>query len=212
MGTIRMIDDHEKIKKLAKTLSLNERLILENQHIHKTLFSFIRWTQEEERETQNGLFIKTLELKPPQEKAFKLFRNWQVINTLGKLGIPKAVAKDSAKLYQSSGAFGILLIDNEADEAFITAGRLFQRLWLYATRLQLALQPVTALLYLGQRINAGDTEKFSHTHAQLITKANQTINTLFGITNEVPVMLFRVGSSEPPSAVSLKREPTIHYA
>lgn len=200
-----LLEDKEKIVSLARILSLNERLILENYYIHKGLFSYIRWTKQDEEKYRTGLYIKTLELKPLQEFAFKMFRKWPVIKLLGKLGIPKLVAKDSAKLYAASAGYGLIVVENESDQAFVLAGRMLQRIWLTITMLGLSLQPTVALLYLAQRINAGETKEFSSKQVDLIKDADTRIRQIFGLTKGVPVMLFRIGHSDPPSAKSLKR-------
>lgn len=205
----RLLEDQEKIKGLAKALCLNERLILENYHIHRGLFAFIRWTKEQEREKQNGLYIKTLELKLPQERAFKLFSHWPVINFLSKLGIPKLVARDSAKLYASTPAYGIILAQDASPETFVGVGRTVQRIWLAATKHGLSLQPTAGLLYLAQRVNDSDTKYFSQTQVREIKTADAKIREVFDVQGALPAMLFRLGYSEPPSAHSLKRAPVI---
>jgi hypothetical protein len=61
------------------------------------LFHTIRSSKEEEQEKKDGLYIKTLELKVPQQKAFKLFRNWKLLSFLNKLGVSKMLPKESSK-------------------------------------------------------------------------------------------------------------------
>lgn len=203
------IEDRNKIIELGNILSLNERLVLENYYIHQGLFSYIRWTKEEELQHQTGLYIKTLELKPPQESAFKLFRKWRVINFLNKLGISKLVAKDTAKLYASSAAFGLLVTQGSSDEDFIATGKVLQKIWLTATSLGLSIQPTAALLYLAQRISSGETEKFSKAHIEMILEADKNIRALFNITSKQPTMLFRIGTGDAPSHRSIKSSPFI---
>lgn len=203
------LENPENISGLAKILSLNERLILENRSIHDGLFKFIRWNKEEENRAKTGLYIKTLELEPPQEMAFKLFRKWPVINFLNKFGVSKLVAKDSAKLYAATSGYGAIEAATLDSANFIATGRMLQRIWLTAASLNLSLQPTTALLYLGQRIAEGDTKAFSGEHITLIQKANINIRNIFQITDGELVMLFRIGTGRPPAARSLKQAPII---
>ena len=205
-----VIEDTNQIAKLAEALSLNEQLILENRPIHDGLFKFIRWSSEEEKREQTGLYIKTLELLPPQEFAFKLFRKWPLINFLNNFGIAKLVAKDSAKLYAKASAYALITSDILSDQVFIQVGRMLQRIWLSATSQGLSMQPTAALLYLGQRIDAGDTELFSKEQLDAIKTANQTIRDIFASGSDHPLMLFRIGTSAAPvSARSIKRSPII---
>ncbi len=202
-----LLEDRKKIAELGQTLSLNERLILENYTIHEGLFSFIRWTKEAEAKQKTGLYIKTLELEAPQEFAFKLFRHWGLINFLSKFGIAKLVAKNNIKLYISSSAFGILVLDRIDDKSFVFAGRVLQRIWLHATQLGMSLQPTAALLYLAQRIESGETQAFSAGQVNLVQEAQSKIRNIFRLMSGTPAMLFRLGYSDEPSAHSLKKAP-----
>ncbi len=197
---------------LGKILSLNERLILENEKIHDAIFSIIRWTGEEELATNDGLFIKALELAPPQRFAFRIFSNWRRLSKIRKwVNVGKLVSKDTAKLYASSGAFGLFVIDDETNTTFVTLGRALQRLWLTATNSGLSIQPVTALPYLYQRIKAGDASFLSIEQQQEIKGAVEAIRTHFHVSqSQTAAFLFRIGFCRvQPSARSRKRPPFI---
>ncbi|OGE74339.1 MAG: hypothetical protein A3I07_02715 [Candidatus Doudnabacteria bacterium RIFCSPLOWO2_02_FULL_42_9] len=205
-----ILEDPVAIKALSSTLNLNERLILENKKIHDGLFKYIRWSKTDEDKTKNGMYIKTLELAPLQEKAFKLFRNWQIINFLNHFGVSKMVSKDSAKLYASTPAYGIIATAGLSEDQLILAGRFFQRVWLTGTGLGLSMQPVAAILFLAQRINGGDTSEFLPKQMDLIKNAENKIRQIFSLSSdEIPIMIFRLGYADPPSAGSIKRSPVI---
>ncbi len=209
VSQFQLLEEPEKIVKMAEYLSNNERLMLENYHIHQKLFSFIRWTSEEEQKTQTGLYIKTLELQPPQEKAFKLFSKWPVINFFNIFSIAKLVSNDTQKLYASTPAYGMLTINDYSSLNLVNVGRVLQRIWLTATKLGLSLQPVAAILYLAQRINAGDKALFTQNQAEIILESETKIKEAFNLQGSKPAMMFRIGYSDPPSARSLKRNPII---
>lgn len=204
---VKLDQNNDDIIKLAKELSLNEKLLLENYHIHKKLFAFIRWSHAEEKKKRDGLYIKTFELKPPQELAFKLFSHWPIINFLNNFKMANLVAKDTQKVYASSACYGLITIQNNQPNSFIEAGRLFEKIWLTAAKYNISFQPTTALLYLQQKINEGQADEFSKKQIVEITHANQVISQLFKISEEIPAMLFRIGYAEPPTAVSLKKPP-----
>lgn len=205
-----LLKDRRQISTLSNVLSLNERIFLENYHVHKGLFSFIRWTKVEEEQTGTGLYIKTLELAPPQEWAMKLFRHWPIINFFNKFNFASLVAKDSAQRYASSSAFGLLAGFDKSKQSLVASGRMLERVWLTATKLGISLQPTAALLYLAQRIEEEERNKmFSERHASKILEAEKKIKEIFGLTNEIPLMLFRLGYADPPTARSVKHPPII---
>lgn len=206
-GKIQFIEELQQRKMLAGSLSLNERLALENHHVHQSLFPHLLWTPKEDAQQRVGLYIKTLELPPPVQLAFKLLTSRFWARQSSKIGLPKLVAATTKKLYASSGAIGLLSIPSNSDADFVVGGRILQRMWLTATQLGLSLQPVAGTVYLGQRVLAGDTEKFSAKQVELIQQSYETIKDIFGVTKETMLMIFRIGYSKPPSARAQKLPP-----
>ena len=70
-GEFRLIEDKDKIRALAKASSMNEVILLKDRAMHELFFKEIVWTEQEEKEKRTGLYLKTMELEPPQEKALK---------------------------------------------------------------------------------------------------------------------------------------------
>jgi nitroreductase len=209
-GKIRLISDQNIIKKISSIISLNEQLILENKTIHDTLFGFLRWSLEEEKK-EHGMYIKTLELKNSQENLFKKLGNWHLVKILSITGFPKLLRAQSSKVYASSGAFGALIINSDEPKDFLNAGRMFQGYWLAATKEGLHIQPVTALPYLYQRISGGDRKNISDKHQKMIMEAYNQLDEIFGANKKPIAMIFRIGYSNPPSAVSAKDLPDITF-
>jgi hypothetical protein len=155
------------------------------------------------------MYVKTLELAPMQESAFKLFRHWGLVKFLNSFGLSKMLAKQSSKLYADSAVFGAIVVPNNSKVDFVIAGRIMQRVWLYAVKLGLSMQPVTALVFLEQRILSGQIQELSPNHIKLIQIACKQIKNLFTITEGIIAMLFRIGDGEEPSARSSRMEPEI---
>lgn len=210
-GEIRLLEDRAKIKLLSEAISLNERLILENRYIHDVLFTHIVWSEAEARGRRTGMYVKTLELKPPERVALKLFRNWRLLKVLNKFGVSRLLPKQSAKLYASSGAIGAVIIPDDSNKNYVMAGMVFQRMWLKATKTGLCVSPITGAAYLGKRIADGNTSEMSGAHVELINEAYKKIIDTFSVSNEVVAMVFRIGHGDKPTATSFKLPPDIRY-
>jgi len=203
------IEDSEKIRLLGEAVSVNEVVMFENRLLHKLLFEEIVWTEEEEKKRGCGLYVKTMELKPPVF-IVKLLRFWPLMRMLNKLGVARAIAKDNAKMYTATPMMCAILC-GDADEDFINAGRLLERIWLQATLLGLSVHLMTGILFLWQRIASGETKLFSQEHLGLIRKAYHTIASLVGAGSQNIALLFRIGKGDNPSARSVKLAPQILY-
>ena len=209
-GELRLVEDAEVMKVLSTALSLNEQLLMENRELHDFLFGMIRWTKEEEKQA-SGLYVKTMEFPVPVQLLLKfVVVHWKATTFLNKIGLSKAIPKQSSALYTASSAFGAICIRDISDRSFIEGGRALQRVWLTATKLGLSLQPVTALPYLMQRIESRDTRSLSHEHISLIQKAYSYIHTAFVLKGEEKIaLLFRIGYGDKPTATSMKHPPLL---
>lgn len=207
-GELRLVEGKETIEKLSSALSLNEQLLMENRELHDFLFGMIRWSKAEEREA-SGLYVKTMEFPAPVRLLLRfVVVHWGATQFLNKIGLSKAIPKQSSALYATSSAFGAICIKDTSDASFIEGGRTLQRVWLTATTLSLSLQPVTALPYLMQRIESGDTRSLSSEHIAHITDAYAHIRQAFSLHGEEKIaLLFRIGYGDAPTAVSMKHPP-----
>jgi len=207
---MRLTEDREKVKVLGQAGAVNEIVTLENKVLHKLFFDEIVWTREEEDARKKGLYLKTMELKPPQEKALKLFKSWKIMNFLNKFGVARGIAKGNARVYASTPVMGAILV-NDSDKDFIIAGRLMERLWLKATAWGFGFHIITGVLFFHQKIKAGKTKDFSDKHIKLINDAYEKTASIFGVGNKLVAIMFRIGDGGEPTARSTKKPPEITF-
>ena len=207
---LRVVEEREELERLADTLSLNERLLMEHKELHDFLFGMIRWTEKEELQ-KPGLHVRTMEFPAPVRFQLRyILKYWPAVQALNRIGFSKAIAKQSAGLYKTSSAFGAIIIKDNSDASYIEGGRALQRVWLKATSLGLSMQPTTALPYLAGRVEAGETKSLSNEHIDSITRAYEHITEAFSLEGtEKIALLFRLGYGKEPSAQSLKLPPVI---
>ncbi|HEY4518745.1 MAG TPA: nitroreductase [Candidatus Paceibacterota bacterium] len=193
--------DPIKIKKLAIAGSGNERVMFNNQFLHNFFFSHINWNKSEDDKKKIGFYIKTLELPPPAKILFPIFRRWPIMSWLNRrLKLYQKIATQNAKTYASAPVFGIITADNSSPKSCVEAGRILERLWLTVTKLGLNLQPLTGVQFFMRRIEAGETDKFLPEQIQGIKKDYESIKEIFDLTDEVVLLMFRIGRAAPPTA------------
>jgi nitroreductase len=202
-GELKLIEDQNIIKILAKASSMNEVILLENHAMHELFFKEIVWTETEEKQQRTGLYLKTMELEPPQEKALRLFKKWGLMKFFNLFGAAKAIAKTNEKSYVSSPAIGAIIINN-SDDAFLAAGRIMQRVWLEATNLGLSSHLMAGILFFAQRVEKEPDSIFSIKHQKLIAQAYKNIAQALEINepNKTVALLIRIGNGGKPSGTS----------
>ena len=207
-GKLILIEDEESKKRVGRAVATNEIVMLENKPLHDYFFGDIRWTDKEELEEKSGLYLKTMELAPPQIAVFKALSSWPVAKILNSFGMAKFIAKENSKSYSSGAAMGVITVPDR-DEAFIGVGRLMQRIWLEATAMGLSMHLITGVIYLIQRVIVGEDKDFSAKHVSILKKAYGDIKDSFGVKDETIAMLFRIGDGGKPSGRSSRLEPVI---
>ena len=206
---VRLAAKSEDRQALSNLLSRNEKIVLENKGLHNFLFNHIRWTEDEEKQKKDGLYIKTLELGPPQTVGFRLFRYWPVAKILNSLGVANKVAAENAGIYYRSAAFAAFIIPNSTSIDFLNAGRLMQRVWLKITALGLSAQPLTGITFLHQRLLAGEDAMFTGEQKEIIKNSYQGVADIFGAKSGAIATILRLGRGGAPSATSSRLEPEI---
>jgi hypothetical protein len=201
--------NQDQMKTIAQATSANERIIFENDYLHDFFYSHITWTKEEDQKKQLGFFIDTFELPPPVKSLFQLCQNNRIVPLLKATRLTKLIASKNAHIYASASGVGVITIPDTSPHNFLTAGRLFQRIWLESTYRNLSMQPLAGMIYLMLNLQAGNTQHISSTHQELITRAYNTIRTVIQRKNKTIAMIFRIGYSGPPSARALRLAPII---
>ena len=115
---------------VGKAVSMNEVVMLTHTELRRLFFKDVRWTEAEERVAKAGLYLKTMELAPPQAAIFKLLSYPKAAAVLNALGLPWFIARENSKIYSSGSALGVLVIDREEPEDFVRVGMATQRMWL----------------------------------------------------------------------------------
>ncbi|GIW67375.1 MAG: hypothetical protein KatS3mg096_243 [Candidatus Parcubacteria bacterium] len=206
-----LIDDRTKIENLAQNITKDSLINFSNRTMHKLMFKEILF-EEKEQHYKSGLYVRTLEIPPQAIKIFKLFRYWPILSIFKKIGFVKKINQGSIKTAQSCALIGGMFINNN-DSDFIYAGKLLENIWLRSTKLNLGFHLITGVPFLWQRINSEDDNTFSKREKQIINESYQKIIDVFDVNekNKILAFLFRIGKTQPPSAVSYKRQPIINW-
>jgi len=206
----KLIEDREKINKIGNAVSANEIVTLENKKLHKLFFNEVIWTEKENKKNPKGIFLKTMEFKPPQKLVFKLLRNWNVMKIANKIKFARIIAKGNGKGYASCAAMGVIAVDNN-DNDFIEAGRILERMWLEATKMNLSFHLITGIFFYWQAIKLGNSNILNKEHQEIIENAYKETEESSGINDKIITIVCRIGKDGEPTGISTKLPPDIEY-
>lgn len=202
---LQLIDDPDSLRVLADVLGQVDQVRFFNPALHREMMSELRWTPEETACTRDGIDLQTLELEPVDEAGLRLLSNPRTVDILRQVG--GARIKESAqKAVAAASALGLLTVKGTDATAYVVGGAAVQRIWLEATRLELAFQPLSAAPYLFARVERGHGEGLDPDQVLVLSRARSDYNSiLYTSPDRAEVLLFRLAVAPLPSVRSLRR-------
>lgn len=200
---LRAVYTHEKKIKAADILGKADGIRLTNDQLFNEMMNEFRWSQEEVIKKRDGLDLKTLELPKNGEKMFLLLKNFSFARKI----IPrKALERFARPLMLGCSHLCCLGVNGRPtpDKMFL-AGQLVERLWLTATKLNLAIQPWTVFNFILLRATYFPRSGFKKEEETEILKMGKGFRSLYGLSkDEFPLFIFRLSKAKAPSARSLR--------
>ena len=203
---LRWIDNRDQLDELGEILGECDRIRFLNQQLHAELISEVRWTEEDVRNRRDGLDLKSLALSPSQSAGLEMLKRTDVVQSIRAVGGGASLKSMSRDAVNAASAIGLISVNSACRESVVRCGKAIQQLWLYATREQLAIHPMTAGIYMFEV--ADDSALFCESERDLLKRLENRLEKQFPRTgSETPLMLFRISHGVArPSRRSLRRD------
>ena len=192
-------DDPARRRPLLQLIRLAESSRFGDEHLHAEMFESIDFAAGWRRATNERLAPATLEVEPFLRGPFAWMRHWNVMRAANRVGMHHVFGLRAGYLpARLSPHLGVLSSHLPPDEAALAVGAAFQRIWLTAEHLGLALQPMvaSAILATPDAPNGGGG-------AELQRRLQQGWSALLG--DALPLVVFRLGRAKRPRYVSGRR-------
>jgi molybdopterin/thiamine biosynthesis adenylyltransferase len=206
-ATLSFLTDTDAINAFADIESAAERIRSLHPQSHYEFFhKELRWNPTGKEVITEGLDIKTLELSVSDEMGLKIVSDPAVIALLNQWGTGKVLEKLIRLSIRSSSAVGLVTMPAYSAKNIVTGGRAAERVWLNATKHNLAVQPISAPLFLHAKVKYGDTTGERPEMIQEIEELYARLSVLFPELNEnYGLFLFRLFRGNAPTAQSLRK-------
>ncbi|MET0343550.1 MAG: Rv1355c family protein [Polyangiales bacterium] len=204
-GALTLLVDPAQLAAFGALHGESERLRTLHPVMHPDLLAELRWSRAEAERTRDGIELATLELTPTDLAGMSVLRRRDVVATMRGIDVGQGLTRGSHKAMSGACALGVLRARGSDPRAYFEAGMRMQRLWLRANAEGLALQPMTALLYVFARLDAKDGGGLSEPDRTSFAGVRAAYRELLpprpGMSD---VFAFRLTSAEPPSARALR--------
>jgi len=202
---LQIIEQEDARNALGAIIGEGDRIRCLSPSMHREMMSEIRWTRAEALARRDGIDVATLELGPADLVGLRLVSNAQVMKLVKEIGAGKGLELPARKAISGSSTVALLTTQGTDCGAFFSGGRALQDVWLTASANRLALQPMTALLYMFARLERGAGAGLSDDEQASLRRLRQRFRELFDVgPGHAELMLFRLSYAAPPSARSLR--------
>ncbi len=203
---LQFIDDPTQLEQIGQVISGCDRLRFLHPQGHYDFFNEMRWTEEENQKTRDGLDIATIEMKLSDVAGMQLARDWNTIKLLDDWNLGDAFGKQSIKAVKAASALGFLTFPTFHPKNFILGGRVVERVWLKATEMGLAFQPLDSPpLFFSRLIHGKGIEMPEKMRNRLFTLRKDFLRLFSSSDQTAEVFLFRIAKTPPPSVMSLRK-------
>lgn len=199
------LNDAARRRPALKAIRIAETERFRQRALHAELFGAVRFELGWNDSCDEWLPPAVLQVEPPMRIPFALLRHWGVMRIANGLGVHHALGLRAGYLPCALAPhIGLIVASGDAgDAANFQAGRAFQRTWLAAASLGLALQPMAAATALVRQAPGN-----GWVSAGVKTELQRLLSAVCAAQPAVPYMLFRLGRSTAPSSVTGRRPVT----
>jgi len=140
---VMVLQERREIRRLAELTREGAATILRDDGYVRELLDWTRLSAEEERAARDGFTAATLSLDAGTAQLLKVLRSRPGLRrTAMRFGMAWGMSRMQASAVRNCGALLLLAGRDASPGGLIAAGRGLLRLWLAATRADIAVQPV----------------------------------------------------------------------
>lgn len=204
---IQFVDAYTNIQKLGHIITASERLRFMHPQGHEEFFkNEIRWAKEEYEIKRDGIDIRTLNLTASEHAGLHLASDKRVISLLQKWRGGMGFEKMSKKAIDSASSFALITMPEYSPNQYIMGGRAVQRMWLTATKNNIAIYPMTGPLFLFPRLIYGNGIGMTQEMMHELSILRKEFEELFSLKKNCgEIFLFRLCHAKEPLIKSLRR-------
>lgn len=205
--SLDQLTEMSELENLAKVVGGMDRMRLFHEQGLEDFIHELRWDDKEALATKDGIDIATLELTGTERAAMGLLKDPRTVRFFRKFLMGYGLAKISKNTITSSSAMFLLSRKDYTARGFIEAGKVLQRIWIWANMNGLSFQPVTASLFIFHKVLKEKDHGFSSQEEKEIRDLKDRFNLIFKKEQEQEeIFMFRINIAGDPTMRSYRRD------
>ncbi|SFU16607.1 ThiF family protein [Algoriphagus locisalis] len=198
----------DQLKSLSPILGGMDRIRLLHEQGYKDFISEIRWSDQEAIQSKDGIDVATLELEKGARAAMGLIKDPGTVEFFRKHDLGHGLSKIGDNTILTSSAVVMLSVDEYSPQWILKAGIALQRIWIAANLAGFSVQPVSASLFIFQRVKREVINGFTEMEVSQIGKFENQLDQLFPSGMKEKLFMIRINQAGEPSMRSYRKDIT----
>ena len=194
------------LERAGEVLAEGDRFRFMHPRLHSEMFEEIRFTDQAVEATHDGIDLAALEMDPTQVAGTRMLRRRAFVDRMVEMDSGQGLGRATRQAVAASSALAILRSARTGPLAYLEGGRALARVWASATDHALAFQPMSALLYLLERLRDGG-EGFDAPQRSHLERIRRDFVAVLGAHEGTDLLLFRLAPSPGAPTARSPRKP-----
>jgi len=205
--TIKLTDDSKALESIAEVVGGMDRMRFFHEDGLMDFIKEVRWTEKEAIETRDGIDIATLELSGSEKAAMGLLRDPRTVKFFRKFLMGYGLTKISKETITKSSAIMLLQGNEFSTKTYVEGGKVLQRIWIKANMMGISFQPVTAMLFIFQKVLQEANHGFTKIEEAEIQRLKLSFDKIFNNEGDsLDLFMFRLNIAADPSVRAFRRD------
>lgn len=199
-ATFKLFTQPDDLQALSEIIGACDRMRLLHPDGHYDfVHREIRWTMEDAKNTNDGIYVETLGLSHSQLAAMDILKNEEIVNKIKELDGGYALDMLAKRTVATASALCIITFPQYNLQNYFEGGRSMERFWLTATKYNQAIHPLISPFYLIPRITHGKGEGLDPNTIKELTVLRSKFQDITGFEGDYAgVFIAKIALAEEP--------------
>lgn len=201
-GQLHLVSGVGPLEEMARILGASERVRFLVPRLRHEMLSELRWPGDD---LTTGLDVRTLELPGAELALLGALRRDDVMAYLEEWDAGGGLGAPSAGAVRSSAAVAVVSVERPSMLDYLVGGTAFERLWVTAHQLGVAIQPVSPAFLCAVQNRDFDVVG-GERHADVLRRLSAELRELSGLGRRTAIaVVLRLHYAPAPSVRSIRR-------
>ncbi len=206
-ANIQILETTPELEALGSIVAEMDRIRLLHPIAHKDFFNTeLRWTIAQAQASGDGIDLPSLHLSAGDTVGVQLLSDPDTATILNAIDGGDKLLENAKNMFKATAAVVFITVPQHLPQQYLQGGRCMEKIWLYCTAYNIAVQPIVSPLYFFYRHLFGNNNNLSPKEIAKITLLRNKFSQLFNTQNHNgEIVMLRLGRAEKITHLPIRR-------